>query len=113
MFYLFLLYINYMTFDRKLFKLIQNSDRITVERILNSSPDKEIAVSVLYFSDSERGILFSYLAPGKRDRVQEEIRRSPEIKYSSYKMIIEKLIKSLESGKQNHSGGGYFRPSGR
>ena len=102
-----------MTPDRKLFKLIQKSDRITIERILNSSPDKEIAVSVLYLSGFERGILFSYLAPGKRDRVQEEIRRSPEVKYNTYRMVIEKLIKALESGEQNRSGGGYFRPAGR
>ena len=102
-----------MTPDRKLYKLIQTSDRITIERILNSSPDKEIAVSVLYFSDSERGVLFSYIAPGKRDRVNEEIRRAPEVKYSTYRMVIEKLIKAIESGKQDKSRGGYFRPAGR
>ncbi len=102
-----------MTPDRKLYKLIHNSDRITTERILNSTDDKEIAVSVIYFSDFERGILLSYLAPGKKERVIDEIRRSPEIKYSTYKLIIEKLIRALESGKQNKPEQGYFRPSGR
>ncbi len=102
-----------MTPDRKLFKLIQKSGRITAERILNSSPDKEIAVSVLYLTDFERGILLSYLAPAKRERVKEEIRRSPEIKYTTYTLIIEKIIRAFESGKQDSSGSGYFRPSGK
>ena len=102
-----------MTPDCKLFKLIQKSGRITAERILNSSPDKEIAVSVLYLSDFERGILFSYLAPAKKERVKDEIRRSPEIKYSNYTLIIGKLIKAFESGRHESSGSGYFRPSGK
>ncbi len=102
-----------MTPDRRLFKLIQSTDRITTGRILNSEPDRELAVSVMYLSDFERGILFSHLAPGKRERVREEIRRSPELRYNTYLMIIERLIKALESGKQNESGSSYFRPSGR
>ena len=113
MFYYFLLYNKKMTPDRKLFKLIQNSNRITIERILNSSSDKEIAVSVLYLSDFERGIIFSYLAPVKRKRVIEEIRRSPEVKYSIYKLIIEKLIKALETGHQDKKSSSYFKPAGR
>ncbi len=102
-----------MTPDRILLKKLTSTDKTVLQRVLNSSPDKEISVSVTYFSDFERGILFTFLSPSKRERVIEEIKRGPKITYNSYRVIIDNLLKNIETGKRSISDPAYFRPSGK
>ena len=75
--------------DRALLALLVKSDSPELRRRLSSLKDRDIAASLTYFSDFERGILFSKLPPAKTDRVKEAIERNAGVRYGDYKKSLK------------------------
>lgn len=94
--------------DRVLLSLIVKSDSPELRRRLSAVKDRDIAVSLTYFSDFERNILFSRLPPAKAERVRETMERNAGIKYEDYRKIIIGVILYLSAS--GASGGGSAVP---
>lgn len=94
--------------DRALLALLVKSDSPELRRRLSSLKDRDIAASLTYFSDFERGILFSKLPPAKTDRVKEAIERNAGVRYEDYSKIIKGVISYLSATEG--SGGGSTLP---
>ncbi len=100
--------------DRVLLALVVKSDSPEMRRRLSSLKDRDIATSLTYFSEFERGIIFSKLPPAKKDRVREAIERNAAVRYEDYSKIIKGVISYLSaaggSGGGNTVPGSWYRP---
>ncbi len=74
--------------------------------------DREIAISLTYFSDEERSNLLEILSSVKRNRVLEELvlLKHLNISYMQYRTMIDHLIISLSSNINSTSIKNYLKP---
>ena len=100
--------------DRLLLNLIIKSDSPEIRRRFSSLKDRDIAASLTYFSEFERGIIFSKLPPAKADRVREAIERNAAVRYEDYSKIIKGVISYLSasggSGGEAPIPSSWYRP---
>jgi len=85
---------------------------VTVQNILMSTADREIALSTLYMDSSEKRYLLSFLSSGKKNRIESEItlQEHLRIRYDYYTKAVEKLINRFSHGGRQDSMRTYLRP---
>ena len=97
--------------DHVLSDLIHKSPFTKIQNILMRISDRELAISMLYFSDKDKTFLLSFLPAAKQNRIKQEqsYLNRLNIRYPQYRTVIDDVILRL----QGMSGGGirsYVRP---
>ncbi len=79
---------------------------------LMASPDRDIALGMMYMNDDERNEILARLAPAKASRVVEEVRLQErlQIRQDHYETAVSNLLSRISgTGKPSFSGS-YIRP---
>ena len=105
----------HMNIHRRIFSIFREGDRIKVENILMTIPDREIAVALLQLERREREEILSLISPAKAGRVREEIdyQETLYIPPDRYLKIIRKFVSYFEDGNKDYKHRSYIRPRRR
>ena len=98
--------------NERFLKLIHALDPIEAQNRLMRIADRELAISMLYMEEGERGEVFSRLSPAKVKRIKEEYgfaeRRA--VRYDQYRVAIEGVIAQLSGPGARPPMRSYLRP---
>lgn len=97
--------------DRVLAELLHKGSLASIQNILMRISDRELAICMLYLSETDELFLLSFLPSAKQNRIKQEqgYLKRLNIRYPQYRTVIDDVILRL----QGMSGGGirsYVRP---
>lgn len=80
-----------------------------------ASPDRDVALAMLYMNDEERDSVLSRVAPVKAARVREELllQERLQITQDQYEMTVENLVARVSRSSRPRSVRSYIRPRRR
>ena len=77
-----------------------------------NTPDRELAISMIYMSPFEQRSIIDSLSDEKKKRVKEELAFTKKLKFkkSDYDKFVKKVIKYFRSGERDGADKSYLRP---
>ena len=93
-------------------RLLAKLPKVVVQNRLMATSDRDIALALLYFSNTDREAVLSAVSRAKRARVEDEILLQKRLRISRkhYEMAVAGLIRALEQNSAQSSSRGYLRP---
>ena len=95
-----------------LLRLIRILPSADVQNRLMKTTDRELALAMMYLSDTERSAVLSFLSRQKGDRVNSEynLQKGLKITYNQYLDALKNVTARLEYGEERSSKKSYLRP---
>jgi Mg/Co/Ni transporter MgtE len=99
-------------YARRLAGLLGSRPAVAVQNRLMSAADRDVALSMLYMSDADRGRMLEKVSPAKQRRIVEELELHAhlQITYSQYEAAITSVIDALERDSVQTKVKSYIRP---
>jgi Mg/Co/Ni transporter MgtE len=99
-------------YTRRLAGLLVSRPAVVVQNRLMSAADRDVALSMLYMSDADRGRILEKVSPAKQRRIVEELELHEhlQITYPQYEAAITSVIDALEGDSVQTKVKSYIRP---
>lgn len=101
-----------MTPHEELLQIVRSFPRAEVQNKLMTVTDRELALSMMYLSDSERSLVLSRLGKQKAERVREELRLQEKLRitYGQYLQAVNNILEKFRFSGSKKSMKSYLRP---
>ena len=101
-----------MTPQEELLRLVRAFPKADAQNRLMAVTDRELALSLMYLADSERGFVLSFLSRQKAERVREELRLQEKLRisYGQYLQAITNILERFRTAGSKKSMKSYLRP---
>ena len=99
-------------YTRRLTGLLRSRPAVVVQNRLMSAADRDVALSMLYMSDADRGRILEKVSPAKQRRIVEELELHEHLQITTaqYEAAITSVIDALASDSVQSKVRSYIRP---